>query len=192
MWRRLDARMLSTATLISFSARPRLRVLLGLVVWALGCDTSTALTRDPDPPIQTEALVYELRQDALGLGTEISYVFENRTGAPVYVVNCNGAFALRLERWSAGEWAPSWGPFLNQCLSPPIVINAGATLADALHVWGATPGSNTYPQFETSDPSGVYRIVWLAALSSFQNRLPFGPEIPLEFRVSNEFRLELP
>lgn len=183
--------MPSTSTLIWSSVRLRLLVLLGLVVWAVGCDTSTGPTRDPNPPIQTEALVYELRRDARGLGTEISYVFENRTGAPVYLVNCKGSFALRLERWSAGGWAPSWDPVLYQCLSPPIVIDAGATSAHTLNVWGAAPGSNAYPQFEASDPTGVYRIVWLAALTSFQDRLPFGPEIPLEFRVSNWFRLEI-
>jgi hypothetical protein len=127
--------------------------------------------------------------DADGLATEIPYVFHNRTGAPVFLVNCNGAFALTLERLEGDQWKVAWGPFLPLCLSPPIVIEAGARFADTLHVWGSPPNQNSAPSFDVADPSGTYRLVWNAALSSFQDRLPFGEPIPLSYRVSNLFTL---
>jgi hypothetical protein len=61
-----------------------------------------------------------------------------------------------------------------------------------VHVWGAKPGGNAGPRFDVADPSGTYRMVWTSALSSFQDHLPFGPQIPAEFRISNSFELLLP
>ena len=120
---------------------------------------------------------------------EIPYVFTNRTGGPVYLVNCRGAFALHLEREDDGAWRTAWVPVLQLCLSLPIVIETNTTFVDTLEVWGAPAGSNTYPQFDADDPSGTYRIVWDNALSSFQDSYPFGPQIPLDARISNPFTL---
>lgn len=58
-----------------------------------------------------------------------------------------------------------------------------------LRVWGAPPGSRTVPAFSDEDPQGIYRLVWIDALSSFQDRLPFGDQIPLQHRISNRFSL---
>jgi hypothetical protein len=150
----------------------------------------TGLESDSDRLIQTESLEYQFQPDWIGLRVEIPYVFTNRTGRRVYLVNCNGAFALHLERENEGAWRSAWGPALEDCLSPPIVIRRNATFADTLRVWGAPPGSNTRPQFDVNDPSGTYRIVWDHALSSFQaDRYPFGPQIPLDARISNRFTI---
>ena len=171
-------------------SRSRLPLVLAASLAGLGCESSTGLARDSERLIQTESLAYDLRSDGLGLGVEVEYVFTNRTGAPVYLVNCRGAFGLRLEREAEDGWRPAWGPIINQCLSAPIVIESNATFVDTLQVWGAPPGSNTFPQFDVQDPSGTYRIVWEDALSSFQDDLfPFGPQIPLEARISNRFTL---
>ena len=157
---------------------------------ALGCDTYTGLERDAEHPIQTDALEYELDSDGFGLYVEIPYVFTNRSGGTVYLVNCNGGFGLHLEREENGAWQYAWGPVLTMCLSPPILIASNATFADTLHVRAGSFGSNSFPQFDVDDPSGTYRIVWTAALSSFDaNSYPFGEQIPLEYRVSNRFTL---
>lgn len=177
--------------LVVAASRSGLPLVLAAALAGWGCEASTGLARDNERLIQTESLAYDLRSDGLGLRVEIGYVFTNRTGATVYLVNCRGAFALRLEREVEAVWRTAWGPVLNQCLSPPIVIESGATFVDTLHVWGGPPGSNSYPQFDTDDPSGTYRIVWEAALSSYQDRLPFGPQIPLEARISNRFTLRM-
>ena len=177
--------------LVVAAGRSGLLYVLAVSLAGLGCDAATGLARDGERLIQTESLAYDLRSDGLGLGVEIPYVFTNRTGAEVYLVNCGGAFALRLEWHVEGVWRTAWAPILTLCLSPPIVIESNATFGDTLHVWGAPPGSNYHPQFEVGDPSGTYRIVWGDALSSCQDHLPFGPQIPLESRISNQFTVRV-
>jgi len=97
-----------------------------------------------------------------------------------------------LEKLVDGVWVLGWAPFLPRCLSiPPIVVQPGGTLVDALHVFGGFPDGNTIPVFEQDDPEGVYRLV-LFPLSAFDSSMhPFGPELPFEARVSNEFELRV-
>lgn len=156
----------------------------------LSCVSTTApLTRDSGPPIQTEDLIYKLEEDSRGWSVNIDYTYQNRTGGTVYIVNCNGSFALRLERFEEGEWRFAWGPVLPQCLSPAITIAPGGTYGATLRVWGAPPETRMAPQFTDDDPAGLYRIVWIDALSSFQDRLPFGEQLAFDHRVSNQFNL---
>lgn len=161
-----------------------------LLVLLLGCEGSPVDTGRGDFPIQTEHLAYELQVTELGFETEVRHEFENRTGSDVFVVNCNGGFPIILDRLEAGTWVPRWGPAVNDCLSPPILIPAGSTFSETLRVFAGHPGSNVVPQFPDEDIDGTYRLRWLNALSSFDERArPFGTEIPEEFRVSNPFSL---
>jgi hypothetical protein len=73
------------------------------------------------------------------------------------------------------------------------VIGPGAKYRDTLRVFAGTYGDKLHPQFQTEQVEGVYRLRWDQALSSFDpDRHPFGEELPLEFRVSNEFVLKGP
>ena len=165
-------------------------VILALTLPA--CESSTGLARDDSRPIQTEALAYELRPDGPGFGVDIPYVFTNRTGSPVYIVNCNGGFALHLERRDGVTWHSVWGPAINGCISAPIVIQPNATFADTLRLWGAPPGSNIAPRFNRADLDGTYRLVWDDVLSAFDpNSYPFGSQISFGDRVSNRFALRV-
>lgn len=164
---------------------------LVIAVAVSGCtSTLEPIERDEELLLQTDRLAYDLDRDDLGFETEIPYAFTNRTGAAVYLVNCGGAWALRLDRKVGNGWEQAWGPVIPSCLSPPIVIEAGEVFSDTLRVWGSRPGRDAHPQWDVADPSGTYRIVWVAALSSFEDRVPFGPQIPLEHRVSNAFHLK--
>jgi hypothetical protein len=158
---------------------------------ACGSPTAPRPPNEPvDPPIVTDRPAYTLTPENNGLSVTISYVFTNRTGGPVYVVNCRGGFARTLQRWNGVAWVDAWAPGVLDCLSDPIVINAEESFATQLHVWGARPGSDWLPQFDVTDPSGWYRLVWIDALSSFnRSASPFGAQIPLEMRVSNSFEL---
>lgn len=52
--------------------------------------------------------------------------------------------------------------------------------------------SNVLPQFADAVPAGIYRIVWNAALSSYQDEtFPFGSPIDLDQRVSNVFEIRV-
>jgi hypothetical protein len=178
------------AGLVVAGTRSWLPLVVAAALGGLGCETSTGLDSDREHLIQTESLEYEFQPDWIGLRVEIPYVFTNRTGRQVYLVNCNGAFALHLEREDNGSWRAAWAPVIEDCLSPPIVIPRNTTFVDTLRVWGAPPGSNAGPQFDVEDPSGLYRIVWDDALSSFQDdSYPFGPQIPLDARISNRFTI---
>lgn len=139
--------------------------------------------------LQTGFLSYHLDVVGEGLQTEIRYTFTNRTGAAVYLVNCDGVFEMGLEWHTGGVWAHAWGPLVNDCVSPPMVIERDAAFTGTLLVSGGRPGTDIHPEFSTEDPDGNYRIVWNGVLSSFQDELPFGPEIPLEARTSNAFTL---
>ena len=161
-------------------------ILVAAAVLLAACDSPVSLS---DPLLVTDGPSYVLRAEGLGWRVEIPYTFTNRTGGPVYLVNCNGAFAIRLDRLVHNAWKEAWSPILPLCLSAPIVIAEGATFRTTLHVWGARPNENAGPQFDASNPAGTYRIVWVGAVSRYQDELPFGPELPLEARVSNAFEL---
>ncbi len=154
---------------------------------AQACESPTSVT---SPLIETGQRSYTLIPSNDGLATAIDYVFTNRTGGAVYIPNCNGAFPITLERKDGGEWREVWAPVLFACLSPPIVVEPGASFSDTLQVWGALPGASTPMQFDREDPSGVYRMVWKDVVSSYdRDQYPFGTEIAKEYRVSNAFDL---
>ena len=165
--------------------------LLSLPLWAptwlSGCASPTAPA--DSPLLQTDSTAYDLVQTENDLHVSIAYAFTNQTGGRVYLVNCNGAFALHLERNEGDEWQTAWSPVLPACLGPPIVIAEDEVWRDTVEVRAGLHGSNLFPQFDVADPSGTYRIVWDNALDSFQDRLPFGTPIPLSERISNVFTL---
>jgi hypothetical protein len=70
-----------------------------------------------------------------------------------------------------------------------IRIEPGATFSGRIGIFAGFPGTNWEPKFQVANPEGTYRIV-LETLSSFdKDAYPFGPLIPQEHRVSNQFRL---
>lgn len=160
-----------------------------LVSSVLGCDGATDVRL---PLIQTEEDAYALHPTDSRLETEIRYTFENRTGRPVYLVNCAGGFGIALDRLEDGQWIPAWGNVVPACLSPEILIEAGEVFSDTLHVSGGLPGSRNHPQFDRADPSGTYRIRWVQAYAAIEDRLGSGPILLEEYRVSNSFDLSAP
>jgi hypothetical protein len=160
------------------------------VVLFAACDQPLDLESFDQALVRTEASAYTLRSSSRGLEVAIGYSYENRTGSRVYLVNCNGHVAPVLERKIGdGEWELAWAAPEHDCLSPPVVIEPGAALRDTLLVYGRPPGSNSYPQIDPDRIRGVHRLRWNRALTSFEPRLPFGQELPLALRVSNEFLL---
>ncbi len=175
------------------SGNPAPAILVGLLALA-GCEEAlpTAfLNEAPHAPIQTDREIYTLEWDGSTYQATVEYTYTNRTGHAVFIVNCSGAFALRLERWTGSRWVHAWSPVLPDCLSPPIEIAPGELRAFSLHLVGGRPSGSIHPQFDQATPSGWHRIVWMSALSSFQSSYPFGPEIGPEHRYSNPFRLRV-
>ncbi|HEU4630105.1 MAG TPA: hypothetical protein VFS08_10160 [Gemmatimonadaceae bacterium] len=148
--------------------------------------------RDTTALLQTGALRYTLRSGPYGYSGIVDVRFTNRTGATVYVVNCNGATALHLEKRIGDHWIPVWSPVLPACLSAPITVPPGGTHEAAILVFGGYPGGNAEPRFTVTEIPGSYRLVWDAVLSSYrEDRSPFGERVGREHRVSNPFILEV-
>jgi len=171
-------------------AIPRAIPFLALLLGLAACEGGVFAPESTDPPIRTTADEYVLETTSIGWQTEISFLYANRSDGPYYLVNCGGSYFFRLEKLVEDRWVFAWGPVLPLCLSPVIRIDAGATFADTLGIFGGFPGTNFSPKFQMTNPEGLYRIVVEAALSSYdEDARPFGPPIPREQRVSNEFRL---
>jgi hypothetical protein len=138
----------------------------------------------------TSSTVYHLRKTDAGYRADIPYTYINRSGAPLYLVNCNGDVAPGLEKRTGDRWERAWIPETNACLSPPVVIPTGGSYSDTLHMVVAPWDSTFYGELGRSDTSRRYRLLWHQALGSFDpNARPFGSELPREQRSSNAFAL---
>jgi hypothetical protein len=145
------------------------------------------------PPIRTGRTAYALRRTAVGLEAVVPYAYTNRSGAPLYLVNCNGDVSPGLQRRVGAVWADAWLPETNACLSPPVVVPAGATYRDSLWVVVREHHGDLLAALRAAGGGGPYRLVWHRALASFDpDARPFGPQVPLEERVSNAFALTPP
>ncbi len=149
--------------------------------------------RDTTAPIQTDATFYSLREEWVGLATEIALRWGNQAPDTLYIVNCRGHLAPVLEKKVDGGWETFWSPILLLCLSPPIIVEPCGVLVDTLHLWGALPGHNAGPEFKSEHVEGVYRIVMHNAVFNYnEDQRGFGDPVPLEYRVSNHFVLDDP
>lgn len=162
---------------------------LALLLSIAACEGGLLSPETSDPPIRTSADEYLLEATSIGWQTEIAFVYANRSDRPYYLSNCGGSYFYVLEKLVEGRWVVSWRPILPLCRSPVIRIDAGRVLADTVGVFGGFPGSNFHPQFQTSDPQGIYRIVVEALGSYDEDARPVGRLLRREQRVSNEFRL---
>jgi hypothetical protein len=177
----------------------RLTVLIAPVVFAsTACDSFSStgpeeervLTRDVAALFQTSSLRYTARMTPSGIDFTVPFTFTNRTGGPAYFVNCDGVTGLALEKWVHSQWEDVWGPIINGCLSPPIVVRPDLQQEGIVFVTASYLGSNAYPQFGTDEVEGVYRFVWREVLRDYDtSRRPLGELLPLDRRISNRFEL---
>lgn len=169
---------------------PSRRLLVGLaLVAAAACDSTTEPPSPINAMIRPDTTAFLVTVQEGWASADVEYRFSNTTGGTVYLVNCLGAFGVRLDRWESESWRTVWSPALPACLSDPIVIEAGEVWADTLAIVGALPGTSGFPSFDAPDPAGTYRFVWEAALTSYQPAAPFGDPLPLEQRASAPFDL---
>ena len=156
---------------------------------AIAPGVATPLTRDTAALFQTDSLAYVLRAGVVGYQGDIAVTLTNRSAGSIYIVNCGGATDVGLEKRVGDVWQNVWSPVVPACLSLPITVPVGGTYRTRILVFGGYPGTNSYPQFSVAYVPGEYRAVWLSVLSSYQDRLPFGEQLPLEWRTSNRFML---
>lgn len=172
------------------------RILLGFMLGLLGCDGPPP-DADPvlgersfDAPIHTDSTVYSLRFDDPGWTTTIGFAYRAEADT-VYIVNCNGAILMNLQKLEPDGWTDAWYAEGNACLSPPIVVPPGTEFSGEVVIWGAEPGRRSYNTFRVPDIDGEYRLVWHQPVHHYDPRPgSFGDTIPLAKRVSNRFTLQ--
>jgi hypothetical protein len=147
---------------------------------------------NPPAPVRTDRTRYVLTNGPQGLEATIVSTLRAPANTTLYILNCNGAKSVTLQRLVSGAWVWSWTVAMNACLSPPIVVPAGGEHSASVYVHERS-GGVSYPAGAKMIESGTYRIVWTGVLTSFDaNREGFGPELPLELRVSAPFEIEVP
>ena len=147
-----------------------------------------ALHIDGDAPIVMDSTEYTLRRTSTGWEGRLGYTIRNTTNDTISVLNCNGSYALVLEKRVDDDWKPAWAPILPECLSPPIEIPPHSDFVDELHLMAGLSGSNLYPQF-TIDPPGIYRLFITSAYRDYTSPT-WGEPSPMEAYLSHEFRIE--
>lgn len=111
--------------------------------------------------LQTDTTHYqaELQTGSLQVVTfDIPFTITNAKDEPIYMVGCKQAPAPDLQKNVNGEWVTAYSPIHLMCLSPPFIVEPFETFHDTLRVYGALPGQNTAPTFDT-DIDGTYRLV---------------------------------
>ena len=155
------------------------------------CEDTTMPDLGETALLQTDRDEYVLVEDGAPYTTRIPYTFRNTTGRTVFLANCNGYVAPGLQQWDGDEWGPGWSPLENLCLSLPVEIAPGELFEDTLYVFGYGQGGGIYPQFQTPNIEGVYRLSWHRARFDYDAADSSGTPMPEKYRVSNAFRLRV-
>jgi hypothetical protein len=188
-----------------------IRIALVVIVVLAACsrDVKTAPMDPPTPTnasasvktraaktaaLRTDRSAYVLTEGKHGAETTIVATLRAPADQTLYILNCNGALSATLQRKVGGEWVWSLVVGSAACMSPPIVVPPGGEHTTSIYV-NEGAGAIRDPQGGTMLKSGTYRVVWTGVLTSFDpnsNGRGFGPELPLEQRVSAPITLELP
>jgi hypothetical protein len=182
----------------------RLLLVLALVLAGCGGRLVTSRTETAAPPndvpaidtpasppmaIRTDRSAYVLANTPQGPEATIVATLRAPADRTLYILNCNGATGLTLQRKEGEQWVYSWVIGMNACLSPPIVIPPGGEHTARFLVHQHT-GAVTHREPLVS---GTYRMVWTGVLTAFDsNEEGFGPELPLEHRVSAPITIQVP
>jgi hypothetical protein len=148
----------------------------------------------PPPPaaaIRTDRTSYVLTNGPQGPEATIVATLRAPADQTLYILNCNGASGLTLQRRKGEEWVYSWIVGMNACMSAPIVLPPGGehTGRIFLHERGGEVPAPVGGKLE----SGTYRVVWTGVLNTFDaNKEGWGTEAPLEQRVSAPFTIQVP
>ncbi len=145
-------------------------------------------------PIETDRREYEPRLTESFVEFDIALRYTNRTGTPVYIPTCHGTVPPAMERLGDGGWARFYAPIWPACRGIPVVVAAGSTYTYVYRVRAGRPGTRFYPAFDLTQLPGTFRLAWrlYEARTTAGPRVERGELLPLEERVSNEFRIARP
>ncbi len=146
----------------------------------------------PPAPIRTDRTSYVLTIGPDGPEATIVSTLRAPADQTLYIVNCNNAVGATLQRKVGETWEYAFTSGSAACLSAPIVIPPGGEHTSSVYIQerpDAMPGPRNGGRIEP----GTYRVIWSGVLTSFDmNKQGFGPELPLEQRVSAPITIERP
>lgn len=146
----------------------------------------------PQAPIRTDRPWYVLTEGPRVPEATIIATLTAPADQTLYILNCNGASSATLQRRVNDEWVFAWVVAMNACLSPPIIVPPGEEHTASIYVHEHS-GGVLQPRGARMIESGTYRVAWTGVLTSFEaDEGGFGPELPLEQRVSAPFTIEVP
>lgn len=145
----------------------------------------------PRAPVQTDRARYAMQEGPYGPETTIVSTFTAPATHDVYIMNCNGAFSVGLQRPEGDGWKHVWAPGMNACMSAPIVIRAGESHQATIVVDSGADASVSSRHTETKIGTGTYRVIWHGLLGSYApDTSPPGTDLPVEQRVSAPIHIE--
>jgi hypothetical protein len=170
-------------------------VLMLLLAACAGDVETTATVAPPAPakpaaPIRTDRSSYAFTNGPQGPEATIVATLRAPAGKTLYILNCNGASGLTLQRKEGEQWVYSWVIGMNACASPPIVVPPGGEHTAPIYLHERS-GAVTDPEGGKMIRSGTYRVVWTGVLTAVDAN-GRGPEAPLEERVSAPFTIQAP
>ena len=175
-----------------FHAQLILAALTLFVILLAGCGLFEA-DENSEPAIRTEKQNYTLSQSGETLALSINMTYTNRTFKPTFLLTCNGAFSMVLEKSVDGNWVQAYGSAAPDCLGPVLTIKKNGQHHYTLNVLAFIPSSENSPKFQVDNVSGTYRLVWTVYKTlnpeGYQPASGWGPLLPLEQRVSNNFEI---
>lgn len=134
---------------------------------------------------QTAAMLAEVPPGYVAATATGRLSFKLSVSAPpehaLYLENCNGAINWGLVEATEPDDDPRWTVTRNQCLSPPIVIQAGKSQSFPLII----------PQQDAAAPTeGAWRILLMGVFKSWKGDRPLSqPQVARENLISNPVML---
>jgi hypothetical protein len=140
------------------------------------------------PWLETDRLTYTAYYTRDTIELDIGFTFHNDGRVPVAIPRCVHPHRPVLDRLTGGRWHEVFTP-VETCWAEPLVVGAGRSERFVFRVRAGRPHTRIEPQFRTSHVPGTYRLRWdlyeYDAFSQFRT----GRRLPMEHRVSNEFRI---
>jgi hypothetical protein len=161
----------------------RLLCLLICTAW-----TDAISNAKTEAPIRTDKQEYSItRAPDSTIRVTIKTVYTNRSQSTVYLPGCPWPSPPVVEKKVGDGWVPLYSPIEFLCAKDPLPVEPGEKYTDTLNIAVAPLGSRIHPQLnpEIKEVAGTYRLVRRILRDYRADSL-----LPLEERVSNEFKLK--
>jgi hypothetical protein len=150
--------------------------------------TGPAAADGYDPWLVPDRTTYVARYTSQTVEVAIPFHFQNRSRVPVAIPACTHPRPPVLDKLVAGEWVEVYTP-LQSCWAEPLVVAPGRSVHATLRVRAGLQHTTIEPRFRTSRIPGTYRLRWEAYRYEPHAQFRIGAALPLEHRVSGEFRI---